>query len=183
MAKEEKAAEGSAPAPKKSKKLLIIIVAAVLFIVLVGGGATVFLLKKGDDHADDDEVAVEKDKSSKKKKGEKEAPPVYIPMEPFTVNLVSENGDQYLQVTINVEAEDAGVGERLKQHMPKLRNRIMLILSSKKPSELAPREGKEQLADEIRESINAVIGEAPAKGKKGAEGPIKEVLFTSFIIQ
>lgn len=182
MAKEEKPAEGAAEAPpKKSKKLLIIIIAAVLVLVLVGGGAAFFLLKKGSDHGAEDEVAVEKE--SAKKKG-KEAIPVYIPMEPFTVNLVPETGDQYLQVTINVEAEDAAVAEKLKIHMPKLRNRIMLILSSKKPSELAPREGKEQLAEEIKESINGVIGGGEAaKGKKAPDDPIKEVLFTSFIIQ
>ena len=184
MAKEEKAAEGAAEAPpKKSKKMLIIILAAVLVIVLAGGGAAFFLLKKSDDHAEDGEVAAEKE-SAKKKKGEKEAVPVYIPMEPFTVNLVPETGDQYLQVTINVEAEDAAVGEKMKIHMPKLRNKIMLILSSKKPSEIAPREGKEQLANEIKESINSVIGGGePAKGKKTVEDPVKEVLFTSFIIQ
>lgn len=182
MAKEEKPAEEAA-APKKSKKFLIIILAAVLVIVLAGGGAAFFLLKKGDEHAEDDEeAAVETDKPKKKKKGEKEAPPVYIPIEPFTVNLVPETGDQYLQVTINVEVEDAHIGETLKLHMPKLRNRIMLILSSKKASELGSREGKEGLAEEIRDSINGVIGEEPAKGKK-AEGPVKEVLFTSFIIQ
>lgn len=183
MAKEEKTADNAEAAPpKKSKKLLIIIVAAVLFVVLAGGGAAFFLMKKGNEHADDEEVAAEKE-SAKKKSG-KEAVPVYIPMEPFTVNLVPETGDQYLQVTINVEAVDAAVGEKLKVHMPKLRNKIMLILSSKKSSELAPREGKEQLADEIKESINSVIGTGePAKGKKEAEDPIKEVLFTSFIIQ
>lgn len=181
MAKEEKPAEGAAP-PKKSKKLLIIILAAVLLIVVAGGGAAFFLLKKGDEAADDEEVATEKEKP-KKKKGEKAAPPVYIAMDAFTVNLVPETGDQYLQVTINVEAEDAAVGETMKVHMPKLRNRIMLILSSKKASELASREGKEALAEEIRESINGVIGEPPAKGKKEPSGPVKEVLFTAFIIQ
>ena len=37
---------------------------------------------------------------------------------------------------------------------------------------------------EVSESINGVVGETPAKGKKaGDEPPIKEVLFTSFIIQ
>ncbi len=181
MAKEEKPAEVAAP-PKKSKKLLIIILAAVLLIVVAGGGAAFFLLKKGDEAADDEEVATEKEKP-KKKKGEKAAPPVYIAMDAFTVNLVPETGDQYLQVTINVEAEDAAVGETMKVHMPKLRNRIMLILSSKKASELASREGKEALAEEIRESIKGVIGEPPAKGKKEAAGPVKEVLFTAFIIQ
>jgi flagellar FliL protein len=183
MAKEEKPAEGATEAaPKKSKKLLIIIIAVVLLVLIAGGAAAFFMLKKSSDPAEGEEVAVEKE--SAKKKGGKEVVPVYIPMEPFTVNLVPETGDQYLQVTINVEAEDAAVGEKLKIHMPKLRNKIMLILSSKKPSELAPREGKEQLAEEIKESINTVIGPSePVKGKQAAEDPIKEVLFTSFIIQ
>jgi flagellar protein FliL len=183
MAKEEKTADSAAGAtPKKSKKILIIILAAVMLLVLVGGGAAFFLMKKTGDHAEDDEAAVEQE--SPKKKGGKELIPVYIPIDPFTVNLVPESGsDQYLQITINVEALDAAVGEKLKVHMPKLRNKIMLILSSKKASELAPREGKEQLAEELKETMNAIIGNGePAKGKK-AEGPVKEVLFTSFIIQ
>lgn len=177
MAKEEKAAEGAEAPPKKSKKLLIIIVAAVV-VLAIAGTAAVLLLKKGD-HAEDEEVATEKDTKAKKKKGEKEAPPVFIPMEPFTVNLVPETGDQYLQVTLSLEAEDAGVGEKLKVYTPKLRNKIMLLLSSKKPSELAPKEGKETLALELRDEINGIIA---ADAKKG-EGPVKEVLFTSFIIQ
>ncbi len=67
------------------------------------------------------------------------------------------------------------MGEKLKIHMPKLRNKIMLILSSKKPSELAPREGKEQLAEEIKESINDDDWRAePAKGKKPAKTPSRK---------
>lgn len=182
MAKEEKAADEAAETPpKKSKKKLIIILVLVLVLLLVvGGGAALFLMKKNS-HAEGDEVAAELE--AKKKKAE--AHPVYIPMDTFTVNLVPETGDQYLQVTLSLEAEDAAVGEKLKMHMPKLRNRIMLILSSKKPSELTPREGKEQLAEEIKTSINGIIGGEPEsdKDKKGSATPIKEVLFTSFIIQ
>ena len=186
MAKEEKAAEGAAEAPpKKSKKMLIIILAAVLVIVLAGGGAAFFLLKKSDDHAEDGEVAAEKE-SAKKKKGEKEAVPVYIPMEPFTVNLVPETGDQYLQVVLSLEIEDAAADAALKAVMPKIRNNITLLLSSKKASELLPKEGKEQLVEALKDEINGVI-EPPKKNKKGEivapEGPVKAVLFTSFIIQ
>ena len=182
MAKEEKAADIAEAPPKKSKKLLIIIIAAVLLIVLIGGGAAFFLLKKGHNAEEGDEVAAETDKA-KKKKGEKEAPPVYIPMEPFTVNLMPETGEQYLQVTLSVEAEDAAVAEKLKVYMPKLRHEIMNILSSKKPSEIATREGKKQLADEIKNSINGVVEVEPAKGKAASDGAVKAVLFTTFIIQ
>lgn len=182
MAKEEKPADGAEAAPKKSKKLLIIIIAAVLVLVIGGGAAAFLLMKKGGEHAEDEEVAAEKDTKSAKKKGDKEVPPVFIPMEPFTVNLVPETGDQYLQVTLSLEAEDPAIGEKLKVYTPKLRNKIMLLLSSKKASELAPKEGKEQLAMEIRDEINAIL-QPGGKGKKGEELPVKEVLFTSFIIQ
>lgn len=189
MAKDAKPAEAGVEAPpKKSKKLLIIIVAAVLFIVLAGGGAAFFLLKKSD-NPDDEEAAEEttkhKDKDKKKKKDPK-AVPAFVSLEPFTVNLIPESGDQYLQVILSVELEDAHEEGALKQQMPKIRNNITLLLSSKKPSELLPKSGKEKLAEELKDEINSAI-EPPTKNKKGElimpDGPVKSVLFTSFIIQ
>lgn len=180
MSKDAKPAEGEAP-PKKSKKLLIIVAAAVVLLI-VAGGAAFFLLGSKADHGDDDEeVATEKAKPAKKKKGEKTAPPAYIGLDPFTVNLLSEQGEQFLQVTLSLEVEDAHAGDALKLYTPKLRNSVMLLLSGKKAAELLSMEGKEKLAAEIRDRINEII-EPPAKGKK-PEGPVKEVLFTSFIIQ
>lgn len=175
MAKTEaKAAEA---APKKSNaKLLIILLSAILVAVLAGGA---FLLLKQSDHGDDDEDVVQQEKPKKKKK-EAHAP-VFQALETFTVNLVPEQGDQYLQVGISVELEDVADGEKMKVFMPKLRNQITLMLSSKKASELTSKEGKEQLAEELRYTINEIL-DPPAKGKK-AETPVKEVLFTSFIIQ
>lgn len=187
MAKDAKPAEQGAEAtPKKSKKLLIVILAAVLVVVLAGGGAAFFLLKKGDEHADDEEAAEEVAKPKKKKDKKAEAPPVFFNLEPFTVNLVPENADQYLQVILSLELEDGQAESAIKGQMPKIRNNITLLLSSKKASELMPKEGKESLADALREEINSVI-EPPVKNKKGqvipADGPVKSVLFTSFIIQ
>ncbi len=82
--------------------------------------------------------------------------------------------------------EDATMEGDLKLKMPKVRNNITLLLSSKKASELMPKEGKEKLADALKDEINSVI-EPPVKNKKGEyvapDGPVKSVLFTSFIIQ
>jgi len=188
MAKDAKPAEeGAVEAPKKSKKLLIIILAAVLVVVLAGGGAAYMLLKKGDHAEDDEEVAEEGAKPKKKdKKKDSHAAPVFVNLDAFTVNLVPETGDQYLQVALSLELEDASADPALKALMPKIRNNITLLLSSKKASELLPKEGKEKLAEALKEEINSVV-EPPAKNKKGqavaAEGPVKSVLFTSFIIQ
>lgn len=188
MAKDAKPAEeGAEVAPKKSKKLLIIILAVVLVVVLAGGGAAFMLLKKGDHEEGDEEVAEETAKPKKKdKKKDAHAAPVFVNLDPFTVNLVPETGDQYLQVILSLELEDATADPQLKALTPKIRNNITLLLSSKKASELLPKEGKEKLAEALKEEINSVI-EPPKKNKKGeitaSEGPVKAVLFTSFIIQ
>jgi flagellar FliL protein len=184
------AEEGAdAPAPKKSKKLLIIIVAAVLLIVLAGGGAAFFLLQKGD--PEDEEAAEEshkpKEKEKDKKKKDPHAAPAFIAFEPFTVNLVPEgSGDQFLQVIMSAEIEDAHADGAVKQQMPKIRNNVTMLLSSKKPSELMTKAGKETLADELKDEINSAI-EPPTRTKRGElimpDGPVKHVLFTSFIIQ
>jgi flagellar FliL protein len=187
MAKDAKPTEEGAEAPKKSKKLLIIILVAVLVLVLGGGGA--YMLLKQSDHAEegDEDVAEETTKAKKKdKKKDHAAPPVFVNLEPFTVNLVPETGDQYLQVVLSIELEDATEEPALKAQMPKIRNNLTLLLSSKKASELLPKEGKEHLAEALKDEINSII-EPPKKNKKGeestSEGPVKSVLFTSFIIQ
>lgn len=189
MAKDTKPAEelGDAP-PKKSKKLLIIILAAVLAIA-IGGGAAVFLLKSSShDEAEDEEVAEETAKPAKKKEKKKDpaAPPIFVGMEPFTVNLIPETGDQYLQVVLSIELETAEDQVHFNQLIPKIRNNITLLLSGKKASELLPKEGKEKLASDIRDEINTLLN-PPVKNKKGEmiapDGPVSAVLFTSFIIQ
>lgn len=187
MAKDAKPAEEGAEAPKKSKKLLIIILAVVLLVVLGGGGAAYMLLKKGEPEEGDEDVAEETAKPKKKdKKKDAHAAPVFVNLDPFTVNLVPETGDQYLQVALSLELEDALEEATLKAQMPKIRNNLTLLLSSKKASELLPKEGKEHLAEALKDEINSVI-EPPKKNKKGEvvapEGPVKSVLFTSFIIQ
>lgn len=184
MSKEAKpAAETGEAAPKKSKKLLIIIVAAVVVLLGVGGTAAYFLMHKDAEHTEEeDEEEVASEKASKKKKGEKEAPPAYVAFDAFTVNLVPETGDQFLQLIMSAEVTELSVGDRLKTYMPKLRNSVMLILSGKKASELVTKEGKEKLAEEIRDKINEIV-EVPAVKGKPSQKAVKEVLFTSFIIQ
>lgn len=182
MAKDAKpeAASAEAAAPKKSKKLLIIILAALLLVLLLGGGAAAFLIMKKNaaEGGGEEEVAHETVKSSKKKV-EKEALPVYVAMDAFTVNLAPEAGEQYVQLVLSVEVEDAHTGDKIKTFTPKIRNNVMLLLSGKKASELLTKEGKEKLAEEIRDQMNEIL----APGAKKDEAPVKEVLFTSFIIQ
>jgi len=181
MAKEAKpeATSTEAAPPKKSKKLLIIVAAALVVVLLIGGAAAFFLLKKHSAEDSGDEEAVTETAKSSKKKGGKEAIPVYIAMDAFTVNLVPESGEQFLQLILSVEVADLPTGDRIKTYTPKIRNNVMMLLSGKKASELLTREGKEKLAGEIRDQMNRVL----APDAKDDDAPVREVLFTSFIIQ
>jgi flagellar FliL protein len=182
MAKDAKpATDGTEPVPaKNSKKLLIIVSLLVLLLGLAGLGAYFLFAKSPAHEEDEDEVPVEKAKPARKK-ADRNAPPIYVGLDAFTVNLVPESGDQFLQVVISVEVDDQEVGEQIKVYTPKLRNDLTLLLSSKKASELMSKEGKETLAQEIRTQINEIID--PAGKGKSRDQPIREVLFTSFIIQ
>ncbi|MDR0380066.1 MAG: flagellar basal body-associated FliL family protein [Candidatus Accumulibacter sp.] len=176
MAKEEKPAAAAPAAPQGGgKKLLIIIIVVLLFVILaIGGVAAFFLLTRHNNNA----AAIEEEEEMVVIEAAKKSHPVYVTMETFTVNLVPESGEQFVQVVFSVEVVGVEFEERIKTFMPKIRNNVVLLLSSKKASELLTKEGKEKLAGEIRDQMNLVL--APGTG---SNGPVKEVLFTSFIIQ
>jgi len=165
----------AAPAGGGSKKKLIIIIVAALVLAIGGGGGAYFMLKGHDDSAEHEEAPAKKSKSKKKKK--ETGPPVYVPVEAFTVNLQPEEGEQYLQLAFTLQVPGAEQSENIKNNMPKVRSRILLLLSSKKASEINTPEGKQQLSKEILEQINQPFEDG------GEEQEVSEVLFTSFIIQ
>jgi flagellar protein FliL len=148
------AAEG-APAKKKKPILIIAVVAVVL---LAGGGAAAWFLLGGK-HDKKDEHTEEEVEASK--------PPVYVTLEPFTVNLTSEASDRYLQVGIDLKVSAADIEGKVKLHLPEIRNGILLLLTSKKVDDLASIEGKNTLREEIRDIVNKSIGyyKAPAAPK------------------
>lgn len=173
-------AEGAPP--KRSKKLLIIILASVLLLVLVLAAGTVLLLKNKATAEGDDEATEQVEGKKDKKKAEKHVAPTYLKIEPYTINLKGEQGDQYLRLEMSAEFEDQHSADLAKSFMPKIRHQTMQLLKGKQVSELNSKEGTEKLAREIRDEINLVLGE-PEEGQKVPQGPVKEVLFTDFVIQ
>ena len=166
-----------APAPKKKGKLLVI--AGIVVVLLAGGGgAAAFFMKKGDAHAeaaDADEDDGEHDAKAAKKKKKKKADgaPVFVTLEPFTVNLADTETDRLAQVAVVFEAGDKKIDEAIKAQMPAVRNAILLLLSSKTGRELLTLEGKEKLAAQIAETVN----------KRLDDGAIEAVHFSQFIVQ
>lgn len=189
---EKKAEGGEGEQPKKKGKLLIIIGAVVLLLVLVGGGAAYMLMKKSSHNVDEEgDEAVAEERASKKSKKDKDQPPVFVKLDPFTVKLQPEQTDSYLQAVPELRVLDAPVGDKVKQYMPEVRHKVLLLLSGKKPSEISTPQGVQKLSNEIRDEINLIVGEprrkkaAEAAGgdRAGPDDPVQAVLFTSFIIQ
>lgn len=178
MSKAPAPAEEAAPPAPKSKKLLIIVIVLVLVLLLAVAAVGMLLLKSKS--GGEDEEAVE-ETAKPKKKAEPGKPPAFIPMDAFTVNLVQEQGEQFLQVVLSLRIEDSHEEPLIKNLMPQIRNDILRVLSSKRASELITVEGKDKLSEELKITVNRVI-EPPAKGHE-PEGPVQAVLFTSFIIQ
>ncbi len=202
MAEAKKAeSETEAPAAKPKGKLIMFIAIGVLVAVLIGGGAAYFLMKKkAPVEGDDGEDAPAEVKPKKKdKKGDHSAAPSFHKFDKaFTVKLQTEQQEAYLQAEVQLRVLDASALELLKQYDPELKHRIMLILLTKKASELGTAQGVQRLSNEIRETVNNTLEPpAPKKGKDKAEpkepkepgdtaapdAPVQAVLFTSFIVQ
>lgn len=211
-------AEASEAAPKKGKKKLIIIIAAVLLVVLAGGGAAVFMMKQkaaaaeaaAAEGEDGEEAAPAKGDHAKKE--EHKGPPVFVPLDPFVVNLADRDTERYAQIGITLQVDDAHFADELKLYLPAVRNGILMVLAHKTSKELLERSGKERLANEImREAVrpmgieiaaeeDAVPPEHDAAADPDAEdapkpkkkkkvkaapvhNPVTSVNFSSFIIQ
>jgi flagellar FliL protein len=167
-------AEAAVAAPGGKNKLFMMIGAAVLVLGLGGGAGWYFMHGSG---AEESAGPAKKEHGAGKKKKEKEAPPEYLAIEPFTVNLQPENGDQYLQVAFTLQVDGVEQAETIKTNMAKVRSRVLLLLSGKKASEINTVEGKQQLAGEILAVVKAPFA------AHGDEQEVSDVLFTSFIIQ
>ena len=190
-AKAEGAAEAAAP---KSKKKLIVILAVVLALAAGGGAAAFFLMKKPEaqqakakhgEKAEGHEDAAAEGEAAEEEAPEEEAGGhadpktalTYVQFETFTVNLLPDPDDKFLQLDLTVEVKGAELAEKMKAQMPVLRNRVLLLLTSKKASDISTPEGKAQLSEELLVELKKPLA---AHGK-----PLKvtQVLFTSFVIQ
>ncbi len=163
MAKPKEAPAADAPAaaaPNKKKPMMMVAIAAV--VVLGGAGGWYFLGHKSSGH----------EASTKAKH---EGPPIFTSMEPFVVNLAGDS-QHYLQVGIDLRVNDNSVTDQIKQHLPEVRNGILLLLSSKTVDDLAGVEQKNYLRAQIREVVNKPLGvhtpakSPPVKLKPGEEG-------------
>lgn len=188
-----------APEGKKKKSGLIkYIILVVLLLVLGGGGyfayLTFFAAKPpaaapadGAAPAETAPKAEEKHEAKPEEKkaegghgeakgghgsgGKDKAPSNNVALPPFVVNLADPNARRYLKVVLEVEM--TGNPELLEGNQAKIRDALLMLLSSKTSQELSTLEGKILLRKEIVDRLNQAIGQPK----------VSRVYFTDFVIQ
>ncbi len=158
--------------PKKKRGVLILLLMLLLLLGGAGGTAWYFLGRH------EPEAPAKGGAKPAAGKNVPAKPPVFVPLETFTVNLQREDASsQYLQVGLTVKVADERVVDAIKQYMPEIRNRILLLLSSKKAGEISSLEGKQALAKALTAEIaQTLTGAVPKEA-------VDSVLFTSFVVQ
>ena len=148
---------GAVAPAKKGKKKLIVIAAVALVVLLGGAAATVVVLKKKTAAAQGvDDAAAQSDHAGAK--FDATHPPIFLPLEPFVVNLADRDADRYAQIGITMELADAKFADEMKAYMPAIRNAILMILAHKDSHELLERAGKERLARQIQSEAARTMG-------------------------
>ncbi len=147
---------------RKSKMMLFIILGAVL--LLAGGGGffayTTFMAPSGKTDAPptEDEVNMV---------GE------MVTFGEFVVNLSDPKGKRYLKCKISVEVESVEAMERIQKIEPKLRDTVIMLLTSLAFEEVMTPEGKIRIRDELLERFN----------QSARPDRIKNLYFSDFVVQ
>ncbi len=161
MADEEK--------PKKSPLKWILLL--VILLLLGGGGYFAYLkfFSGSDQKPAEQQTEGQAAEQAAPEQGEHQV----VTLPTFLVNLADPLGRRYLKMTIDVEVVGPEAADDLNKNMPKVRDAIILLLSSKTYADLATLENKTLLKMEIVKKLNLVLGKPD----------VSQVYFTEMVIQ
>ena len=163
--------------PSRKKKIIKLAVIGLLALVILGGGGWFaywkFLAPEGTPMIPFIGGGGEEGGADGEKQMEEEAAGEVVTLPTFLVNLADPLGRRYLKLTVEVEVLNGDVVEEVNMSEAKVRDAIILLLSSKSYTDLASLESKILLKNEIVERLNQVLG-----GRK-----VKRVYFTEMVIQ
>jgi flagellar FliL protein len=151
-------------APKKKRKASPLLIGLLVLTAAAGGGWAW--------------MQREAPQASAPAAAKKAPAPVFLALDPFTVNLTTVTIERFLQIGITLELASDEAAEQVKRQMPVVRSRILLLLAAKTAEELATPEGKRKLMADILAEARAPLpaGAAPTKG-------IEQVHFSAFVVQ
>jgi flagellar FliL protein len=109
-------------------------------------------------------------------KEEKPAEPkkdIIADLDPFAVNLAGPGFSRYVRLSLRLHLNDEHDKEVLKIASAKVRDALIMLLTSKRAEELITPEGKSELRKEIIEQVNAASGKTI----------VSAIYFKEFLIQ
>lgn len=177
MAKEEKTAE--VPKAKgKKKPILLFVIVGVGALVLGMGGFVAFKIMTNKSAAAQANPAAKEGHAAGGEAAGGEGAKIggTITFDPFLVNLADKDANCYVKVTMRILVSDAEAAKTVSASdvlMPKMRDAILSILSSKLAADIITNEGKQSLKKEIMAKVNESL-----PGKIATD-----VFFTDFVVQ
>jgi len=96
-----------------------------------------------------------------------------LELDPFVVNVGDEGYPRYLKLDLAFEVDSAESLADLEQRVPQVRDMTILLLASKRLSELSDFEGKALLKEDLRERVGGLL----------EFGTVDSVMFTEFVVQ
>lgn len=136
-------------APRLGKKKLIVIAAMVVLALLVASVGTLLYAQQRRAAALSEAGGLSIDDAWPEQRNSHRAPPTFVGLEPFVVNLADKDAERFAQIGITLEIDDPAFADEVRTWMPAIRNGILMIIAHKSSRELTERAGKEALAHEI----------------------------------
>jgi flagellar FliL protein len=103
--------------------------------------------------------------------------PIFLALEPLTVNLQGSGRSRFLHVGITLKLADAQSQGQITQYLPEVRSRALTALSNRDPESLIAAEDKAKLADDILAALSPPLTPTLPAQK------ISSVMFTTFMVQ
>jgi flagellar FliL protein len=166
MAKGKEAEAGGVGEKPKKRGVLKILLLAVVGLLLAGGGFAVYVWISEDEPPPTQAKTKDPPHASAKHQ-------VTMALEPFLVNLADRETRRYLKLKVELAVDGEKNVKELEKSLPRIRDALILLLSSKTYLDLSTPEGKQQLKKEIL----ARVTEVPAGHK------VTDVFFTDFVAQ
>jgi flagellar FliL protein len=166
---------GEADTPKKKGKGRLFVILLVLLLFVGGGGAAAWFLL-GDRIKPMVEGMLNRAPGKEQPAGQADTPPppgLTVPLPPFATNLADPLGQRLIRLKIELEVSDPKVREEVERNGARVRDAVLLLLSSKTYADISAPENKVLLKSEITERLNAVLG----------RGKVVQIFITDLIVQ
>lgn len=166
---EEQPGEATTAATGSKKKFLWLGIGLVVLLALLGIGGWLLLGSGEAAPAEDAENVADLPQ-----------PALYLQLEPaFLANYSVGGRQRYLQVSMAVMTRQQAALDALQNHMPMVRNRIIMLLGARDFAGLLEAAGREQLQADVLAALQEILVK-----ETGPEGPtVEQVFFTNLVMQ